>query len=604
MPDIAGGTVLYELDAEDSKLKGALSDVESQAQKSAKGVGSAFSKAIDGLEKSLGKIGANMSKYVTLPIVGAFTAGIKSSMDFEATMGNISTLIAGDSTSAINELGDAVKQMSKEFPKSPNELGAALYDVLSAGVQGTSQQMQVLESSTKLAVGGLADTKEGVNIMTSAINAFGLKAEDSNQIADTLFKTVKFGKTTVSQMAQAFGATAPVIAAAGIKLEEFSAATAALTTTGTPAAQAQNQLRAAVVALTKPTAEMTKLLKKAGLESGTAAMANLGLVETFNRLRKAANDNQTELAGAYGSVEALGAATALTGAVGDTFTQTLKDMTEGSNALDEATKKQNETTAAQYQIMKNQLNVAMIDLGTKILPIVIPLVDKLAGLFGQLVDWFNQLSPQQQDNILKWGLIAAAAGPVFSVLSNMLGLLKGAGGLISSFGTLALKMSGATGEATVLAKFLAATPWAITIGVGLAAVYAAYEAVKQLRGELTALEKSQDKVRQNQENLRDTLKAEVAAGRMSANEAAARLAKTVEFQKRALGGPVTAGMPYEVGEVGRELFIPETNGVIIPNRDLEGMGGQTNNITMNNVIRRETDFDSVARRLSFELAMR
>jgi hypothetical protein len=37
---------------------------------------------------------------------------------------------------------------------------------------------------------------------------------------------------------------------------------------------------------------------------------------------------------------------------------------------------------------------------------------------------------------------------------------------------------------------------------------------------------------------------------------------------RARGGPVTANTPYMVGEVGPELFVPSTNGTIVPNNDL------------------------------------
>ena len=44
------------------------------------------------------------------------------------------------------------------------------------------------------------------------------------------------------------------------------------------------------------------------------------------------------------------------------------------------------------------------------------------------------------------------------------------------------------------------------------------------------------------------------------------------------GGAVRGGMPITVGERGRELFVPSTNGTIIPNQDL-GMGA--NNITFN-----------------------
>lgn len=43
---------------------------------------------------------------------------------------------------------------------------------------------------------------------------------------------------------------------------------------------------------------------------------------------------------------------------------------------------------------------------------------------------------------------------------------------------------------------------------------------------------------------------------------------------RAIGGPVTPWRTYEVGERGRELFRPETPGVIVPNHEL-GRGGTT-----------------------------
>lgn len=43
---------------------------------------------------------------------------------------------------------------------------------------------------------------------------------------------------------------------------------------------------------------------------------------------------------------------------------------------------------------------------------------------------------------------------------------------------------------------------------------------------------------------------------------------------RAAGGPVGANMPYEVGERGREIFVPSTSGRIIPNNQLSGLTGQ------------------------------
>lgn len=54
------------------------------------------------------------------------------------------------------------------------------------------------------------------------------------------------------------------------------------------------------------------------------------------------------------------------------------------------------------------------------------------------------------------------------------------------------------------------------------------------------------------------------------------------LDKRAGGGPVSAGKPYIVGELGQELFVPNTAGKIIPNHALGG--GQAVNVVINNTI--------------------
>ena len=54
--------------------------------------------------------------------------------------------------------------------------------------------------------------------------------------------------------------------------------------------------------------------------------------------------------------------------------------------------------------------------------------------------------------------------------------------------------------------------------------------------------------------------------------------------RRAVGGPVSAGTPYLVGEKGPELFVPNASGGIVPNGALStsrAAGGSTMNVTVN-----------------------
>ena len=72
---------------------------------------------------------------------------------------------------------------------------------------------------------------------------------------------------------------------------------------------------------------------------------------------------------------------------------------------------------------------------------------------------------------------------------------------------------------------------------------------------------------------------------------------TADAEGRAFGGPVAAGIPHFVGERGKELFIPSTDGVIVPHyasRAMAGAGpasdGGTNvtyNITVNGMVGRD-----------------
>jgi hypothetical protein len=52
------------------------------------------------------------------------------------------------------------------------------------------------------------------------------------------------------------------------------------------------------------------------------------------------------------------------------------------------------------------------------------------------------------------------------------------------------------------------------------------------------------------------------------------------FGMRAMGGPVTGGQPYMVGERGPEIIVPSRNGSVVPNNQLGG-GGVTVNQTIN-----------------------
>lgn len=367
-----------------------------------------------GVLKGVAANARKFAKMAGVAVVGAMGASINAAADFEARMSDISTLLTGDSAEAIAQFKDGILGLVKTIPKSADDLGASAYAIVSAGISDTAQAMQVLEDSGRLATAGLSTTAEATDIMTSAINAFGYSADQSGMISDILFKTVKNGKTTVSEMSQAFGAAAPIMASANVELSEFSAATAALTTSGLPAAQAQNALRQAVVSLQKPTADMRELMDKLGFESGETAISQFGLVGVMEKIDKAAEGNSETLGKAWGSVEALGAATSLTSATSEAFVTTLEDMEDGARAVDSAFEKQQKSTSAQMAILRNNIDVVAISLGDKLLPIVNDFVTYLINDVGPALARMGQWISDNK------AVLATLAGAVIGATTAMM----------------------------------------------------------------------------------------------------------------------------------------------------------------------------------------
>lgn len=346
------------------------------------------------------------------------TFSVNKAAKFQTAITNISTLLDGKGTKAIDSLKKGILDLTDTIPKSAEELGAAAYDVVSAGIKGTAAQLKTLEAAGKLAVAGLGTTSEATDILTSAINAFGINAKDANKVANVLFKTVKSGKTTVSAMAQGFGSAASAASAAGVNLKELLAATASLTTTGVPAAEAYTRLRAVFNELQKPGDDLNKIITDLGFSSGKALIKSEGLEGALKKIRKEAGGTDESMANLFGSTEAFGAMVSLTGKGAKAFGDTLKDMESGSNSLGKAFNKQKQTFENLQVLLSNKVNKVMIRLGEKIIPVLAQGIRNVVRFLDENEEAINSLI----DNGVR--LLEESIGFVNTKISEFIGFLE------------------------------------------------------------------------------------------------------------------------------------------------------------------------------------
>lgn len=353
-------------------------------------------------------------------LVGFGAVNLKMAADFEAGMSNVSTLI-DTNIENFGAMKDEVLEIAKRTPVALEGLTSALYDIRSAGISA-DMQFKVLERSAQLGLTGLGSTSEAVDLVTSSLNAFQLKGEKADKVYDTIFKTVKYGKTTISGIAQGFGSVAGTVAAAGIELDDYLAAVAALTTTGQPAAQAHHQLKAAIAGMTRESEDSAKVFNSLGVKSFKELIQKSGgMVNAFKAITNKVNGNDSAILGLFGSTMAYNAVLGLTTKQSQSYIDTLQSMRYGVSLIDEGYQKQYNTEHARLQRMKNLTQTIGIELGEALSP----LFGKLLDLTEYGINLFGKLSPQAKSffaiSLVGFGAIASTIGVASLMGSKLLG---------------------------------------------------------------------------------------------------------------------------------------------------------------------------------------
>lgn len=357
------------------------------AARSAIGVGSASSKAMTGVNQlniSFTTLARVIQTQLIVRAFSAFTRGLgtatREAAEFQKTISEIQS-ITDNAFGSFDAAASAVRGLSDAFNLSLGDVGEGLYQVISNQIQGAATQVDVLTAALKLGKVGSTDAESSINLLTGTINAFELNANDANRVAGIFFETVRLGRTRISELAQSFGAVAPIFAEAGGEVEELAGAFAAVTINGVNTAKAATQLRGIINAFLKPTTEMTKVLNEAGFSSGELAIQTLGLGGALALIQDSTGGSATELAKLIPRVRGLSGAMILARNNGETLDKTVQALrATTSELLEEKLELRLETNAEQVERELNQVkNALTVDLGQALLATAKNFLDAVGG---------------------------------------------------------------------------------------------------------------------------------------------------------------------------------------------------------------------------------
>ena len=243
-----------------------------------KGLGKATS-GLKGLGRGLG----GLVKGTALAGAGVGILAAKLAGDFSKSLREVGTLMGGLTDRQMKDMSRELRHLSQTSGLALSSLSKAKYDVVSAGFANAADSAKILSATTRLAVGGVTSAANAADILTTALNAYGLKAEEVNDVSDILFTTVKLGKTTMDELGASLGSVLPIARGAGLELSTVGAAMASLTAAGISTAESSTALRGAIIALTAPADGARKAMEQAKLEAKRFSDGSLDLLNTIKQ---------------------------------------------------------------------------------------------------------------------------------------------------------------------------------------------------------------------------------------------------------------------------------------------------------------------------------
>lgn len=437
--------IINQLDAEMGRLKRQVDQQSTGWYKAAQGA-QKFGNVAKNVGSNLSSLGSTLTMRVTTPIAAGLGYALKKSIDFQDVMNTNKNLIVtgGESTQeairGVANMEKDAKQYSDHYGISQQKIGEGYQELIKRGYT-SKQALGAMRSELEASKASGDDFSDVVNVASQTLEAFGLKSNTTagmtrntkkavNELAfaadatSTDFSSLGIGMTYVGSSAHL----------AGFSLSETASAMGILSNNGLEADKAGTGLRKVINSLVSPT------------KTGADAMAQLGLKTSDFVTKSGKMKSMTEIFGLLNSHmqnmsqhDRMDVFHALFGTTGQ---QAGAILANNSKELGELNKKVADSVKNDYvgklseknlKSAKNQIAIlkeSLTNLGMTMANDLLPHIQPVIADVTKMVQAFSKLDKSTQQNIVKWGLYAAALGPVLSVIG---GATKGLGALSTAF---------------------------------------------------------------------------------------------------------------------------------------------------------------------------
>ena len=361
-------------------------------------------------------IGRNMSKG-SAAIVGLGAAAVKTTADFESSMSNVAA-ISGATGENLEALKGKAREMGAQTKFSATEAGDAFGYMAMAGWK-TSDMIDGISGIMNLAAASGEDLATTSDIVTDALTAFGLKAENSGHFADVLAAASSNANTNVSMMGETFKYAAPVAGALGYSVEDTAEAIGLMANSGIKASQAGTALRKIMTSLTGDIEIEGNELGKATIATTNADGSMRGLSDILSDCREAfcqlSESEKSSAASSLVGTEAMSGFLALMNAAPSDIEKLSGAINNCDGTAESMAATMQDNLNGQITTLKSQLQELAISMGGLLMPSIIQIVQGIKGIVSQ----FNGMSESSKQLIVNIALVVAAIGPALIIFGKV-----------------------------------------------------------------------------------------------------------------------------------------------------------------------------------------
>lgn len=346
-------------------------------------------KGRDGIKELQGVLASAGIAATLNEIKNGFFDCSEAAAQFETSTAMVAT-IADTSQKSLSSISKEVRTYSNETGEAASDMAEATYQAISASVN-TADAAAFAGTATKLAVGGFTSATTAVDVLTTAINSYGLAASDATQLSDYLITTQNLGKTSVDQLAQSVGKVIPLASAYNVQMDNLSSAYAVLTANGIATAESGTYLKSMLSELGDTGSDVSEvLLNSTGKTFAQLMEQGYSLGDVMSMLGDAVDGDSTAFNALWSSTEAGIGALSLFNAGADKYNSVLDSMRTSAGATEKAYSTMADTTDKSKQRMENAFNNLKISVGDVLNPALTQVYEGFTGVFAGMSDFVDE----------------------------------------------------------------------------------------------------------------------------------------------------------------------------------------------------------------------